>query len=375
MKRRKFIGLTASAVAAAAGVGYLISDKSNLTRSDLSTEENKKFKLLPDEQDILYLASLAPSGHNTQPWIVKYVEPYHWIIANDKTRWLPAVDPVQRETMLSLGAFLQNLEYAAQHYGYDCNVQVHARANQDENIMELRLVKSKQTTGTGIEEIKMRRTVRSGYLTTPLRADDLSYLTRDDPDFFHFVSRDSKEYVRLNELTIEANRKQAYREDAVKELADWIRFSNKSAKANRDGLTPAGMEINGIPGWLVRNFYGPSAAMKKSFREQSIDKVRQQVAASAGWMLISAKDSSVTSLIDTGKRLQRLLLKIRQRDIAIHPMTQVLEEKEFVSSLGQVTGVQDTVQFVLRTGYLEHYPLPVSLRRPVSWFLRYGEDK
>lgn len=29
----------------------------------------------PDAQEILRLASLAPSGHNTQPWTVKLVEP------------------------------------------------------------------------------------------------------------------------------------------------------------------------------------------------------------------------------------------------------------------------------------------------------------
>ena len=54
------------------------------------------------------------------PRRIKYIEPFHWIIENDKSRWLPAVDPTQRETILSIGAFLQNLEYASGNLGYTC---------------------------------------------------------------------------------------------------------------------------------------------------------------------------------------------------------------------------------------------------------------
>lgn len=28
------------------------------------------------------------------------------------------------------------------------------------------------------------------------------------------------------------------------------------------------------------------------------------------------------------------------------------------------------IQFILRTGYLKNYPQPVSLRRPIDWFIR-----
>ena len=91
---------------------YLFSDKSNYTRNDVIQNNDNAF-IKTDEREILFLASLAPSGHNTQPWFIKYIEPYHWIICNDKSRWLSAVDPTQRETVLSIGAYIQNLEYAA----------------------------------------------------------------------------------------------------------------------------------------------------------------------------------------------------------------------------------------------------------------------
>lgn len=50
-------------------------------------------------------------------------------------------------------------------------------------------------------------------------------------------------------------------------------------------------------------------------------------------------------------------------------MTQMLEEPQTRSGLEQALGVDGTVQFLLRTGYVDRYPDPVSLRRPVEWFL------
>jgi hypothetical protein len=98
--------------------------------------------------------------------------------------------------------------------------------------------------------------------------------------------------------------------------------------------------------------------------------VKEQVVKSAGWLLITSKDNSVATLLETGKRLQRLLLKIRERNIAVHPMSQILEETSTKQKLHSSIDISDNVQFILRTGYVTNYPQPVALRRPVDWFVR-----
>lgn len=203
-----------------------------------------------------------------------------------------------------------------------------------------------------------------------LKKEDIFYLANDETDYIHYIPNSSKEHQWLNEQTIEANRIQAYRDDAENELADWIRFSSEDAKTHCDGLTMASMEIEGITAWYLRNFYGKADVMKNSFREKSIDSVKEQVAKSAGWLLITSKDNSVATLLETGKRLQRLLLKIRERKIAIHPMTQILEESATRQTVHSSIGISNNIQFILRTGYVTNYPQPVSLRRPVDWFVR-----
>ena len=46
------------------------------------------------------------------------------------------------------------------------------------------------------------------------------------------------------------------------------------------------------------------------------------------WLVITSKDNSTNTLLETGKRLQRLWLKVRDKSIAIHPMTQIIEEPD-----------------------------------------------
>ncbi len=130
-----------------ARVGYIISDKNNFVRNNIKDSSSNKLLLKPDEREILFLASLAPSGHNAQPWFVKYNEPYQWTICNDKSKWLSAVDPTQRETILSMGAFIQNLEYAAGNASYNCEFNTSAKTNVDENKADVKLTKSKNRSG------------------------------------------------------------------------------------------------------------------------------------------------------------------------------------------------------------------------------------
>ena len=227
MNRQKFIGITGGTIIATVTTSYLLSDKSNLLRTDMKQANYNKETLKSDEKDILLLASLAPSGHNTQPWFVQYLEPYHWIIGNDKSKWLPAVDPAQRETILSIGTFIQNLDYAASSFGYSCHWNLLATTHQDERVMEVKLIKGKSKNAFDIAKIKSRCTVRANFLSELLRKEDLKYLVNSEPEFIHYLPVTSKESQFINEQTIEANHLQAYRDPAQQELADWIRFSTK----------------------------------------------------------------------------------------------------------------------------------------------------
>jgi hypothetical protein len=51
-------------------------------------------------------------------------------------------------------------------------------------------------------------------------------------------------------------------------------------------------------------------------------------------------------------------------------MTQPIEENEFKLHLKKALPVKGEIQFVLRSGYVEEYPLPVSVRMEVKQIIR-----
>ena len=66
-------------------------------------------------------AVMAPSSHNSQPWIFRVRGRCIGVIA-DRTRALPANDPDDRELTLSCGCALFNMRVAAAHAGLGTRV-------------------------------------------------------------------------------------------------------------------------------------------------------------------------------------------------------------------------------------------------------------
>ena len=88
MNRRDFLKLSGEGALLLGGMS-MMNACSGLGRNDLPQFNGEKGSikgLEKDEMEILYLASLAPSGHNTQPWTVRLLEPKHWVIGSDKKR-------------------------------------------------------------------------------------------------------------------------------------------------------------------------------------------------------------------------------------------------------------------------------------------------
>jgi hypothetical protein len=369
MERRAFLkGTMATGVLAAAGVP-LLSSCSGVKRSDLPSSEETAKGIDEESARILWFASLAPSGHNSQPWFVKVAGKGEWIIGGDSKRTLPAVDPDNRELLLSIGAFAENLSLAASAAGYDAAMEVIAKSHRDEEVLGISLKKT--TPGKyPLERLASRRTVKNGFLSREIGKEDVKVLSEPHGGKLFYYPRGTDHARCIQEGTVESYRVQTYRDDAQKELANWIRFSNEDARKHRDGLTTEGMEITGLSGWFVRQFMDQRDVIGERFRKQGVDIATKWAAEGAGWMIITSSGSSVADLIETGRRFERTALLARERSIALHPMTQVLEEEKGRREIASNHGEDVIPQFVLRVGYLDKYPTPVSLRRTVGSFVR-----
>lgn len=371
MNRRKFMqhALYAGMLA---GAGAMLGGCAGVKREDfngIAAEASEPFRNRLNETswDILHLASLAPSGHNSQPWRVRIETPHRWTVEADERRRLPAVDPENRELMLSLGAFVENLSIAAGAAGFLADINLTDAVTG--NLADIQVTLNRDNpTGYPVRRLTSRRTVKHGHLPKLLSRRDIEVLSEPlDGRLFYFPAG-SPHAKCIREAAVENYRIQAMRMEAQEEFVKWLRISSREAREHRDGLSTEGMELTGIKGWYLRHMASPEDFLKESWRLQGIDMTAELAAQGAGWLIITSPSQTPADLIEIGRRFEQMALLARELNIGIHPMTQILEEKHGLSQVAANHGEEIHPQFVLRVGYIDRYPDPVSLRRPVGWF-------
>jgi len=355
-----------------AGAAPLIPVSVGAARSDFrsgSRTEAPVAGLDPALGQILHYASLAPSGHNSQPWYVRWVDDRKMIIGADPERRLPAVDPDSREVMISLGAFVENLTPTAGDMGYEARTEVMAGSPLEQEILEVTLRKTRPVPYP-VKRMALRMTAKHGYRSMDLRKEDVDALAKPLGGRLFYFPPGSEHARCIEEGTVEAFRVQTDRDEAQQELVKWLRLSHEAEARHRDGLTTEGMEIRGLKGWYVRTFTRPQDFMNESMRKRSVEQTAKLAGQGGGWFVITSTGESVADMIEAGRGFERMALMARERGVAIHPMTQILEEEIGRRGISSNHDSGMLPQFVLRVGYLDPYPDPVSPRRPVKWFLR-----
>ncbi|MBU2551202.1 MAG: hypothetical protein KKB20_22510 [Proteobacteria bacterium] len=371
MNRRCFIKSILAAGTAASIPAGLLTACAGVKRTDLNDSDEGSglgSGLEAEGATILRYASLAPSGHNCQPWTVRLDGPWSWTIGLDPVRRLPAVDPEDRELTLSIGAFVENLVLAAGALGFEAETEPVEESGPGTDRVRVRLSRSRPT-GYPLRRLTQRRTVKKGFHPRELTAEDVRALSAPLSGHLHYFPRTSRHGGCIRDAAVEAFRAQSRRDEAQRELARWVRFSDEAVRRHRDGLTPEGMEIYGLAGWYVRHFMEPEDVTGETFRKQGVDMTAEIAGQGAGWLVVTSPGTATADLIETGRRFERVALLARERGLALHPMTQVLEEEDWRRRIARDHGPGMIPQFILRVGYLDRYPPPVSLRRPVAWFL------
>jgi len=342
----------------------------------LITEHSEEINsiLSEDEIKILELASMAPSGHNTQPWEIVIKKDGSWIIQINEDSLLPALDPHRRESLLSIGAFIQNLIYGAQSLGYSADLSFLCTNMTDKDIVRIIIEKSDKNHSDFFERIMLRRTVKSDYKEDSISMEDIDILKslvhQEDIEVF-FYPGGSQECQYINGLQILSNIQQVNREDVQKELANWIRWDNESIYNNRDGLNPDSLELTGIAKWFVQTFYNENSVLSDSFKTSTMKKIEEMVSKHGGWMIISCRSDDPVNILKTGMAFEKIFLHVRELNIGLHPMTQPLEESPFDSNLKNELDIKGIPQFILRLGYIDNYPEPKSIRKSIDSFIKF----
>ena len=189
-------------------------------------------------------AVLAPSTHNTQPWLFRIRDDALEILA-DRSRALPIADPQGRELTISCGAAVQFAHLAARNFNFEGSVELLPDDAQPDLLARLRLGIANSPSPQEkrrFDAIGRRHTNRTAMRMAPKsqqKMDSLGSLAERHGVAFK-ATRDAALRRRIANLVADAETSLMDGPEFRRELAHWIK-SPKSPGKDGMSLTSFGM--------------------------------------------------------------------------------------------------------------------------------------
>jgi len=301
-------------------------------------------------KEIIKYGTYAPSSHNAQMWSVKIIGNNKIMIFPNYKRVLPYVDPKNRETWISIGAFVENCVLSAQDLGYKTGVEI----NEKGVIIDLKKENTK-ISKNNINNILKRLTIRTPYLDDKIDKSTVDKITNISKNVFYYP-KESSQGNAIIDNSIKAYTLQMQDTSKLKELSEWMTFSYKEERERKDGLTPEMLGITGVKHFLFNAFMSKKSVTGKTFIKGSIKAAKKQLNSCSGFLIILSNSFSVSDLVQSGRDLENVWLKCTENEIAVQPISQALEEKEYYDILKKELNIKGEIQMVLRIGKVKKYP-------------------
>ena len=361
--RRRFIQAGGTAAAALALFPGLTSCTASADYEAVADEIRRPLNpATADLRELVRLATLAPSGHNAQPWKFR-LAPGLIEIYPDRTRQLPAVDPDDRELWIGLGSALENLVVAAEHLGYHPDVTYHLAGTPADHIAVALAptTAAPDSPAAVFAAIRTRQCTRHEYDGQPVPTRGLNQLAAAATGagiapllFTGPAMAPLLDYVKAG------NAHQMTDDKFKTEMVHWVRFNDREALASRDGLLGRGSGNPSLPRWVAQLFIGSALNAKTQDKKDEAN-----IRSSAGLLLFTSARNDPAAWLDTGRAYERFALRSTAMGLKNSFINQPCEVPELRAQVQSHLSLDGAFpQLLARFG---HGPaMPRSLRRPVS---------
>ena len=310
---------------------------------------------------LLSYAILAPSSHNTQPWL--------WEIAGDEialradfSRQMPALDPEGRELIMSCGASLEHLRIAMHAFGYDDDTTLFPDRAQSNLMARVRLLEKRLTVPAEEElfrAIPKRHTNRNAFTTQALPETLFKTLCADADGagaWLHFFTGDD-ERGTIAALIAAGSDIQACNHEVRGDIANWM---SPNDGTRRDGIPGYAQGISAgashiAPFWM-RIFGSPISSANHN----------RMLAGSAPSLVALVTDGEgPIQWLAAGRALSRILLRAAAEGVSASFFSQPIQVDAAWSKLRRLLRTSDRdgfPQLIFRLGYAEEEALPTPRR-------------
>lgn len=303
----------------------------------------------PDEKILFLLnfAILAPSSHNTQPWLFS-LQGHQVDLIADLNRSLPVCDPLNRELIMSCGAALHHLRIAARYFGYTSEIEYFPEPDYPALLARFSLGHACETHPETIlmfNSITKRHTNRFPFLPDPIPQPLLDVLTQlaEREGAWLQIFSDEESRFQIADLVAEADRVQWQDKQFRRELSAWL-TPNKSPR--RDG----------IPGYSQG--LGDLSSEAEAFIVRTFDLGKGQAARhrdialhSPVLAVLGTERDDRPDWLAAGQALSAILLRARVEDVSASFLSQAVELPGTRAALESLTGCKGAPQLVLRLGF------------------------
>jgi hypothetical protein len=306
-----------------------------------SGESEEKLRFL------LNYAVLAPSGHNTQPWLFR-VRANEVELYADRTRGLPVVDPEDRALVISCGAALFYLRTALRYFGREDEVDTFPDPGDPNLLARVRPGPEREATEEEralFGAMPKRHSNRGPFEDRPVPGRLLSALQAaawEEGTWLHLV-QDEDAKLAVAELIAEGDRVQMADKRFRRELASWV---HPNRTKSRDG----------VPGYAfgfgdLMSLAGPFVIRTFDTGKGQAAKDRQLAEGSPALAVLGTENDGPPDWLSAGQTLARILLRARAEDVWASFLNQPIEVSELRPRLRDAIGQAGFPQLLFRMGY------------------------
>jgi hypothetical protein len=354
--RRAFITQSAAAAAmlplAACAQNGMIDYEAAAAEFRLPIVSNAAFA------DLVRFATLAPNGHNTQPWRFAPL-PTGARILPDLTRRTPIVDPDDHHMFVSLGCATENFLLASAAQGRPGAAAF--IGNQDGHV-DIDLTAGTPQTNPLYAAITRRQSTRSLYDGQQVAVENLNSLAAAarTEGVTLLLLTDRPKLDMILDFVVSGNDAQMDDPHFVDELRDWIRFNPAQALSLRDGLFSKCSGNAAIPTWIGQRFFG--MVFTKAAEDETYTA---QMRSSAGVAIFIGDKADKDHWVRVGRSFQRFALQATALGIRHAMINQPVEVPAVRADLARWLGIgNQRPDLVVRFGYAP--TMPMSMRRPTA---------
>ena len=288
------------------------------TASDIRQAGIKRAEAVLDSRELIRLATLAASSHNTQPWKFSIQEDSISILP-DYSRRCPKVDPDDSHLFKSLGCAAENLVHAASAQGFTAEVKFD---NKDDAVIVKFMHDTKAHATELYRAISQRQCTKTRYDGSPVDESELKTLQEAGKGqgvrTLLLLTEAQKETVI--DYVSKGNTAQLNDQSFRDELVSWIRFNHGEALRTGDGLSGRTSGNPSLPTWLAKPIIGFVLTAKKQVETDTIN-----IRSSAGIAVFISNRNDKAAWVEAGRAYQRFALQATALNIRTAFINQPIE--------------------------------------------------